>query len=157
MRKSSTKPSNASSQPTKTAVFQAASKVGCQQMKGRDSFPLLCPPEISPRVLHPALQSPTQERHGCIGTSPWEEHNDQRTRTSYCGNSRDSLVWIKVGSCEALWHPWAPKEVYMKVGAGLFASVCSSKAKGFKLKEPLSFRLDIRKVLFVIGIRLSFG
>lgn len=108
-------------------------------------------------MRHPALQLPTQEKYGHIGTSPWEGHNDQRTGASYCGDSRDCLVWMKAGSCETLWHPLAPKEVYKRVVEGLYTSACSGWTRGFKLKVSLGFRLDIGKILLMVSMGLELG
>jgi len=41
-----------------------------KQVKGGDSVPLLCSGETPPRVLHPALKSSAQERHGPVGAGP---------------------------------------------------------------------------------------
>ena len=50
-----------------------------QQGKGGDSAPLLCSPETPRGVLHPALETPTKEGHGCVGAGAEEGHEgDQR-------------------------------------------------------------------------------
>jgi len=43
-----------------------------QQGKGGDSAPLLCSGEISPVVLHPALEPSALEGHGPVGVGPEE-------------------------------------------------------------------------------------
>ena len=47
-----------------------------QQVEGGDSAPLLCSSDTSSGVLHPALETPAQERHGCVGVGPEEGHKD---------------------------------------------------------------------------------
>ena len=43
-----------------------------QQVKRRNSAPLLCSGETPPGVLCPALEPSAQERHGAVGAGPKE-------------------------------------------------------------------------------------
>jgi len=43
-----------------------------QQVEGGDSAPLLHSGETPPAVLHPALETSAQERHGPVGAGPGE-------------------------------------------------------------------------------------
>ena len=53
-----------------------------QQVEGCDSAPLLHSAETPPGVLHPALESSTQERHAPVGAGPEQGHrHDQRDGT----------------------------------------------------------------------------
>ena len=53
-----------------------------QQGKGGDSAPPLYSGETPPGVLHPALESPVQERQGSVCLGPEEGRgNDQRDGT----------------------------------------------------------------------------
>jgi len=53
-----------------------------QQVEGGDSATLLCSGESPPGVLHPALETSAQERHGAVGPCPKEGHkNDLRNGT----------------------------------------------------------------------------
>jgi len=47
-----------------------------QQVEGGISAPLLRSPETPPGVLRPALETPTEEGHGCVGVGPEEGHED---------------------------------------------------------------------------------
>jgi len=54
-----------------------------QQVKEGDSAPLLCSGETTPGVLHPALEPSAQGRHGALGLSSEEGHeDDQRHRAA---------------------------------------------------------------------------
>jgi len=57
------------------------SSVASRSREG-DSASLLHSGETPPGVLHPALEPPAQERHGCVGPGPEEGYkNDQRAGT----------------------------------------------------------------------------
>lgn len=58
------------------------SKQGGQQGGGGDSPPVLLSAEAPPGAPCPALGPPAQERHGCVGAGPEEDHrNDGRDGT----------------------------------------------------------------------------
>ncbi|GAB0192417.1 cAMP-dependent protein kinase inhibitor alpha [Grus japonensis] len=49
-----------------------------QQVKGGEPAPLPCSHETPPGVLRPALGAPVQDRHGLVGASPEEGHEDDQ-------------------------------------------------------------------------------
>jgi len=112
-----------------------------QQVNGGDSAPLLRSGETPPGVLHPALETSAQERHGPIGVGP--EEATQMIRGLQHLSCEERLRELGVCSLEkrrlrgdltaAFEYPkWACK----KDRGRLFSRVCCDKTRcnGFKLK-----------------------
>ena len=156
--KSWTSAVNASHSPESQLYPGLHQKQRGQQVERGDSPLLLHSGETPPAVLHPALGSSAQERHGPVGASPDEGHEDDRglEHLSY----EDRLREFGLFSLEKrrLWGDLVAAFQYLKGadkkdGEGLFTRACSDRPRGngLKLKEG-RFRLDIGKKFFTVRV-----
>lgn len=134
-RKSSTKSSNASSQPTKTAVSWAASKVVWQADEGRWSFTL-----PSWELTWSAASSSAASK-----TRKTRTHWNKSTGGPQWSENFSILLWrqwrwFSLDKSRLQWNPMAPSGTLrglQESWRGTFSSMCSSRTRGFKLVRGL--------------------
>ncbi|KAK4832265.1 hypothetical protein QYF61_021664 [Mycteria americana] len=84
-----------------------------KQVEGGDSAPLLCSGETPPGVLHPALESSVQERHGPVGVGLEEGHkNDQRDGTPLLCGKAERVGVSQSGEEKAPGTPYCGLSIY---------------------------------------------
>jgi len=79
-----------------------------QQVEGRDSAPLLHSGEITPGVLHTALEPSTHERHGPVEVGPEEAtKNNLRAGTPLLQGKAERVGAVPPGEEKAVGRPYS--------------------------------------------------